>query len=545
MSSSIFQAVDDRRRQYRNGARAVVMSKVAGAASPMSTYGAGQINQLDLGLGMDSGAAKHAEQFRYFRDWVYTAIQPLALRMSGQQFFVGSLEANAELRMQKALSRLEPNQPAASHSLAARLFTAKESLPDCFKSMGERIDPIDNHPFLDVMANPNSIMVGWQLVYLLGASLKITGETLWWIDDHEVDPLTGKTRWQIWPIPAHWATPVHTKEKLFAYWKVRSPRMTQAVDVPGEKTSYFYLPDPADPLSSLSAITAQARSISTDDQLQNAQYHMLKDGLRPDMVLIAGELPDANGKPGMKPTFTPDQRTQLIEAVKLAYRGPSRQGEPLILDGLIKDAKPYSRSPQEMGFTESGSVTKNRIMLGLGMNSIAAGEVEGVNRASSAMADEHVCYNQINPLGALISQVLTVRVAPLFARPGEKLVIWMDPARPRDQEITLKKWMGCKRSVTPNDERTVLLNLPPLDDEYADTPYYKIPPVKIPGAEGDGPDGKPGKPKPPANRAKPAGRRNSAGQSGHVQSNSRGRDTLAGGRKPRGSRKPKPPATGS
>jgi hypothetical protein len=534
--NSSFQAAEDRVRSMREIASASVK---AASSGPMTAYGAGAVGSSGLGLGLDGGVAKHAEQYRYFRDWVYTSIAPKAKRLANQQFFVASLSATAAMRTAKALAEAKNDK-----GFIAKLARAQFSLPECFKALGERLEPIDNHPILEMIGNPNDVMVGWQSIYVLVASLELTGEAIWWLDDFETkndsqNGAQGGGKWKIWSIPSHWATPVHTDQKLFHHWDIRSPRMTEPIPVPGDRIVYYYLPDPSEPLSSLSAVQAQARSIATDDQIQSSQYHLMKHGIRPDVIVTAGRLPGTEpGRDGMRPHLTTEQRSQIIEMIKLACRGPMQAGEPFIVDGLIESVNPFSRTPAEMGFFESGKITKNRVMLGLGTNSIVAGEVEGVNRASSAAADENFC-NSINPLGTLISQVASVRIAPLFAKNGEKLIVWMDPCQPHDPELKIRKWQAGNQDTTPNEVRTILLNLPPSDDEFADTPHYKIPKVGLPAPAGGAAgaaanaNGKPKKPKPKPNPKKPGG----TGATGEVQPS----DTGGGGNKPGKPKKPKRP----
>ncbi len=58
----------------------------------------------------------------------------------------------------------------------------------------------------------------------------------------------------------------------------------------------------------------------------------------------------------------------------------------------------------------------------------------------------------------------------MFAADGEKLTVWIEPARARDDELMLRRWNMAmqNRAVTVNEFRTHILNLPPVEDPAAD-----------------------------------------------------------------------------
>jgi hypothetical protein len=105
--------------------------------------------------------------------------------------------------------------------------------------------------------------------------------------------------------------------------------------------------------------------------------------------------------------LTKEQRTAIRLAFKQAYSGTLNAGEPVILDGLIKDVKRISNTPKEMDFLGSGSSVKARICQAFGVNPVIMGELEGANRASAAVADDILCSFTVNPLVEMLSQHLT------------------------------------------------------------------------------------------------------------------------------------------
>ena len=88
-----------------------------------------------------------------------------------------------------------------------------------------------------------------------------------------------------------------------------------------------------------------------------------------------------------------------------------------------------------MDWLNSGKSTKSRIAQGFGTNPIIMGEIEGANRASSTVAEEHFCHFTINPKIELISQTLTSWLRPMF---GDDLIIWIEPCVPDDADMKLR-----------------------------------------------------------------------------------------------------------
>lgn len=445
--------IESRIENYSTLAMQAVTKRLSGngrASGFSAAAAAASGNSLRIGLGSHN-EHHHLEQYRYFRDWQYTAIRPVCTKIAGQQIHVASI----------------PDRLAFAATRAAadgRLFHLKQSLPSCFKALGEDLEPIPNHRLKQALEQPNDLYVQWQLMWVSVASIEITGKCYWWIDLEAADGIP-----DIWYLPSHWVTPVHSGAKLFKSWQVRSPGMAEPIPVPGDRIKYFNYPDPSDPLGALSPMQVHARSIVTDDAMQESQKQSMQQGIRPSVVIKAGRLPGVTGQSGpdgQRPILTPAQRNQLLSAVKLASAGPMRHGEPFIVDGLIEDILPWMRTAQEMDWQTSGQQLKSRITQGIGTNPIIYGEIEGANRASSYVASDNFNEFKVNPLAVLFSQVMTRHIGPLFANPGERLVVWIEECRAHDAELNLRKWETAadKNWVTGNEYRKHILNIEPHDE---------------------------------------------------------------------------------
>lgn len=425
-------AISDRFAAVKNATER--MSYLVRKAPATRTAGA---NLVNAGVNFsqntsDLGAAR--EQYDHFRGTAYSAISAIAKRCAGVPVYVGGPQSSASDKGGKLLT----------------------------KGVGQDLEPIPDHPLIQAIDDPNELMVRWTLMYSTVASLEITGRSFWWL-------VSDGEKLKVWPLPASWVRPADT---LRTSWLVRPAGSTQEFSLPGDNIAYFYLPDPGDPFGSISPLATQAASVNADESILTAQHKAMENGIYPGMAIIAGKEPTMNpggGSSERRPQLTAEQRSQLINAMRAAYRGVLRNGEPIILDGLIEDVKKLTNTPAEMDFMASSKMTRNRIFQAFGVNPLIIGEIEGANRAQAVVAEESFCVNVINPLLALMGQVLTGWVGPKYIE-GGKLKVWFEPCRAYDAEQRFKEWsVGAARgAVTVNEYRRNVLNL-------QDVPWGEVP----------------------------------------------------------------------
>jgi phage portal protein BeeE len=367
------------------------------------------------------------------RDVPYTAIRPIAVKIAELPVRCG----------RKAMRTGEVKPPAGGGRFRAKAFQL--SPPFVRKAIAEGLQQDEAHPLLDVFENPNPFLTGWANMYLTALSIQITGRSFWLIDP----PADGRPM-QLWYLPSNWVTPVHEGgSQPFRGWRILPPGAPSdaAVTVPFERMCYFAFPDPSDPLQTFSPLQSQARAVNTDAEIQKTQFATVSNEGRPGMVIQAGRLPTPPGQTGQgeRIMFTPEQRQQLVQACRAAYSGAVHRGEPIILDALIEGVSPYTLTPAELDFTGGAKLTKDRIMQGIGTNPIVAGQIESANRASAYVAHEGFYDLVVNPMGTMMSQVMTERVGPYFEATdlegrrvgGSKLYIWLEKAKAHDADLTI------------------------------------------------------------------------------------------------------------
>lgn len=421
--------------------RAKAVGFAGGGTGPM-----GMVGGSAMALARNAQLNHHAEQYRHNTGWVYSIIRIIAQRIAGQP-----------LRLGKMVSASAKKRPDGMVSKAAMpLFT--RSLPAHLKSHAGDIEPLEDHSFLAAIRRPNQLMVQWSLMFVTVASLELTGRAYWWFFLNEDGAL------EVWPLPSSWVFPLHDENRLYYAWEIRPEGMAAPIQVAGPDICMLGYPDPSNPLNNVSPLQANARAVVADEAIQEAQRRSFNNGINPGLALIIGRHPDAaTSGPGTRPVLDKAQRTQLITAVKQQYRGVVNYDEPLILDGLIEDAKRITMGPREMDFLNSAALSKERLTQGWGVNPVSMGQLEGANRASSATADDHLCGNVINPKIILISQTLTVCVQRLYNDPS--LVAYIEEAHAvdPDYELLVEQAMVDRGAMSRNEWRG-RHHLPPVKE---------------------------------------------------------------------------------
>lgn len=410
---------------YMNAKQALTASA---ADALLATAGGGLPGMLQR---QDMGRA--AQQLRAYRGWSFVAIRCIASRLAAQPVKL----YRRKRRLARGTKQAQPSD----------------------------LEPIDQHPLLDLLSDPNPLGTQWTFAVSTVANLLLSGKAFWWLtpDEQEDKPA-------LYWLPSSWVEGFAASDRITA-WSVRPPGIAEAFAIPAQDMTYFCSPDPADPFGAVSPLVASADAVEADQYITSSQRTMFARGMFPSMALIVGRSanPDGSVSNGPRPQLSGAQRTQLIRAVRHAWSQTINPGDPLVLDGLIEDVKKLSNSPEEMNWIESGKALRERILMSYAVNGIVAGQVESANRASSTEAERHFVNNAVNPLAVAMSQAMTEFLAYRFAAEGEKLVLQIEPCVVKDDELDIRRMqiMAQFGAVELNELRQ-WGGLPPVD--YGDAP---------------------------------------------------------------------------
>src|SRR4051812_25556971 len=250
---SAFTLADDLRSRA-----AFTKEPTSGGMLTAGTYG------FDYGY---SRLGKHKEQYAHFKSWTYTAIRAIAQRIAGQDIFVGRIGSTPQ--------------------------RSKLTLPNCLKSIGDRVEPLTTHPLLLALSDPNPLQVRWSLMYSVAAGLLLTGRAHLWLTADDTSKL------QLWPIPAHWLRP---SDPMHGSWYLRPDHSSDEYEIANEDIATFALPDPSTPFGCVSPLQSQAAAVSIDENIQQTQFDLFKSGVHPQLAIRVGKV--GTGNDSQRPVLT-------------------------------------------------------------------------------------------------------------------------------------------------------------------------------------------------------------------------------------------------
>ena len=426
----------------------------------------------------------------------YAAIRPIAVRVADLTMRVGMKKSSGSERMKRIVEKSYAGDEELASQDWEHSWLLKQFAPPFVKQASKNVDIVEQHPFLDAVATPNEFQTGWALMYSTAYSLEACGEAIWLLDWSEKERTLG-----IYYMPRTWVHPIPEGSNPFGSYRLILP--DRAADdlppIPGKYVCHFMKPNPANPATSHCATSAQALALSTDDEIQKAQFHLTRNMSRPGMLVILGDMdPDPVSGKQSRPELTPEQKMQIVSQVRLHYTTAARFGDPLILDRMVHDVKPYMPTPADIDYKDGSALTKDRIYQGYGTNPIVAGQIQNGNRAQSYVAHDSLNFLQVNPLATLMSETITSKVGALFDGDGEaRTLIWLDAAKAKDPDLMNARFNAAskfKEVLTKGDVRRYLATgeyeRTPKDDD--DEPAEQAAGGAAAPQEGTDPSAKPG-----------------------------------------------------
>lgn len=398
-------------------ARSIPAKKAASGSYDFPGSGGGYYSD-----GQDSAAS--AEQYAHYSGTFWSACRVIVHRLATQ----GTMVAR---RTRRPTDRSLANQMRNG-------FLPQGSIPSWITGV-DRLDLIDVHPILSALHDPNPLMTEFNCREMIGGSLLATGRSYLVALESARE---GRT-FDLWPVPSTWMQRDQQNQRR---WRIKPPGSAkEGIPVDDSQVAQGYFADPANPSQVISPLVQLAKSVLVDEAIKGAQHSEFKNPM-PKVALIAGDTmgetsftDDPNRVSSARPVrLEPHQRRQIVTWFQQQFAGVAKYGLPLVLDAIVRDVKILSRKPDEMAFQESAALTKEQIFGGIGISELLTGKLEGISRASGALAEQFAVDYCLNPIITLLSQAITKKLCPLFALDGEQLVCWICPVVPRDVELVVE-----------------------------------------------------------------------------------------------------------
>lgn len=302
------------------------------------------------------------------------------------------------------------------------------------------LQEIDDHPLLDLLADPNPVLEGMSARKLTQVYLDLVGEAFW-----VLAPNAQGMPVEAWPIPPTWVRSTPTAKR--PYYEIRMG--TWSGEIAEEDVLAFRDPDPVDPYTARGTGTALALAdeLETDEYAAKHTRAVFYNRARPDMI-VAMEGAHAEEVQRFERSWLND------------HQGFWRAFKPLFTSRKL-DITELTQNFEQLQLTSLRKFERDTIIQGYGMPAEILGITETSNRATVVAADFLYSRWVLTPRLELLRSIYQERLVPLF---DERLIIdYVSPVQ-EDAEHLLNVAKAAPWALTA-DEWREMQDLEALDDD--------------------------------------------------------------------------------
>jgi phage portal protein BeeE len=393
--------------------------------------------------------AKNRESYGSFRNWLYSAVNALAMEGAEQPINLAKLSGVAPVENKR-------RRPGGGKSFIINKMPRSMRT----KAAVQEYEMILDHPAVKLFEQPNEMQGRWQFIYSFFANLNLTGWSYVVFDKGE----NGEGR--MYSVPTTWVRPDH-KDGAFSKFYVVNPQDPAGIQgkepLTRDNVAFAYLPDPSNPLSAIAPATSQLPAIRIDDYIQASQQQYFQNGIFPSVIVTMGKNPLGDVPGGVRPTLTGAQRRQIITAINKAMAGVANFGAPAIVDGLIESITKLSMTGTEMGWERSEEKVRTRILSAFGVHPFILGEPLGVGGYSQSTNILSRFYRRVNSGLDMLSTMLTKIACIIYE--DDTLVAWAEECVAVDPSLRQSAFLSARANgdITQNELRAEL-GMPPDED---------------------------------------------------------------------------------
>lgn len=302
------------------------------------------------------------------------------------------------------------------------------------------IEEIVEHPFLDMINDPNPWHVGVAARRLFQVYLDVPGESFA-IMDRNVAGVPDR----MWPIPPHWVAATPTVRSPF--FKVRFGRVD--VDVPMSEMLWLFEPDPRDPYG---RGIGTARSLGDELDLSEFISKYLRgffwNNARPDYLLMYEDMSET--------------QKRSLESDFDRHRGFRRRWRPMFLN-FVPQIKELSQNLDSLEIGTLSDRQRDTIVQTFGIPPEVLGIIENSNRATIEGAEFLFGRHVLEPRLEVLRDFFQTRLIPEY---DERLIVDYDSPVEEDKAFRLDA-MKAAPWVPSYAEWREVQGLPETEDEDA------------------------------------------------------------------------------
>ena len=278
----------------------------------------------------------------------------------------------------------------------------------------QQVEPIEDHPILQLMAEPEPGMVGNLLWGWVIQDYKLFGNA--YLRKQRLSG-PGSQVVALQYIPQDMIRPVGDGRNPLTHYTYTTDGRSfdlQVTDV----IHFRYGRDPEDIRLGRSPVQSVLREIATDNMASSSAYGLLSNGAMPSIIVG----PDASGSAQVD--ISPDDAKQVKRSLRENLTGDNAGGI-VVMSGPYKMDK-VSLTPAELALDTVRRVPEERICSALGINPMVLGLGSGLDRSTYSnyeRAQQAAWEDGMVPLLRSISDTLTVSLLPDFpeSQEGDKV----------------------------------------------------------------------------------------------------------------------------
>lgn len=342
----------------------------------------------------------------------------------------------------------------------------------------QQVEPVEDHPILALMAEPEPGMVGNLLWGWVIQDYKLFGNA--YLRKQRLSG-PGSQVVALQYLPQDMVRPVGDGRKPLTHYVYTTDG--RAYELPIEDVIHFrYGRDPSDMRLGRSTVQAVLREIATDNVASSAAFGLLSNGAMPSIIVG----PDASGSAQVD--ISPDDARQVKQSLRENLTGDNAGGI-VVMSGPYKLDK-VSLSPNELALDSIRRVPEERICSALGLNPMVLGLGSGLERSTYSnyeRAQQAAWEDGMVPLMRAVADTLTVALLPDFPESQEGDKVEFDLANVRaladDRQAEAERAERLyKGGISDRAEAKRIAGLEPApEDEGA-----MFPGSSTPAASGDG-----------------------------------------------------------
>jgi HK97 family phage portal protein len=321
-----------------------------------------------------------------YKSWVYTSVDKIAKT-------VASLPLKLYVYRRKGQKILNPY----SYHKELKFFNTEGEKKYYLKQQGLEKEEVIDHPWLDLINRPNSIMTRFMLWYETMLRLELGGLCAWYMVPNGLSLPA-----ELWTLPLTKTAelkPVVSKKLTIEKWAYTDGEI-QTSFKPEELIVIKY-PHPKSPFDWYSPLMAQTYPYDIDLFLMQQQRALFENKAVFGNVFSTDQ------------ALVKTQIDQIKELINEQYAGATKSGKPLVLHSGLKLEK-SKWSPKEAMIDEVSKYARQKLLSAYDLSDGKVGIIDDANRSNMEALDDTYIKECIKPKCMLIEEVIETFLLPIY-----------------------------------------------------------------------------------------------------------------------------------